>query len=206
VSTIGNVRNLAAELELGTAGTDPAQVVLSYDLGLLPPGNYRAVFKSNVGHCGAAAFVVAGETPPSPIATWHQLAFSTGDYTRPNIVGDLADPDGDGTPNITEYCLGTDPIHADTPAYKPTVELDAAGKPHLVILFRRASNTADAAASVRVSRDLKTWQDAGADVEFTIRSQDIDGTELVCACQKALLGQQGSWPFMRLQLATTAVP
>jgi hypothetical protein len=200
VLSVGSVLNCAAELEPGVAGTDPAQLVLTYNLGTLPPGNYRAVFKSNVGHCGATAFVVAGEQPPSPIATWQQITFANGDWSRPEIIADLADPDGDGNPNITEYCLGTDPMHGDAPEFRPTVERDANGQPHLVILFRRAIGTTDAQAIVKVSQDLRTWQSAGADVELTVRSQDVDGTELVCACQKAILGQAGSWPFMRLHL------
>ncbi len=200
VLTVGSVLNCSAELEPGIAGTDPAQLVLTYNLGPLPPGNYRAVFKSNVGHCGAATFIVAGEQPPSPIAAWQQIAFANGDWSRPEITADLADPDGDGHANITEYCLGTDPMHGDVPEFRPSVERDATGQPHLVILFRRAIGTTDAQATVKVSRDLRTWQSAGTDVEITVRSQDVDGTELVCACQKAILGQAGSWPFMRLDL------
>lgn len=205
VLTNGSVLNLVAELEPGTAGTDPTQTVITYELGNLPPGNYRAVFKSNVGHCGAAAFVVAGVEPPSPISTWQQLAFANGDWSRPEIIADIADPDGDGVPNITEYCLGTDPIRSDASPFQPTIERDAAGQPHLVILFRRVTNATDVIATVEVSKDLKSWQPAGADVEMIVRSQDIDGTEQVSATQKAVLGQPGSWPYMRLHLEKVIV-
>jgi hypothetical protein len=200
VLTAGQVLNLAAELETGISGTDPAQSILTFDLGPLPPGNYRTVFKSNVGHCGVAEFTVAGELPPSPIATWQQIAFAPGDWSRPEIVADLADPDGDGIANLTEYCLGTDPIRPDALQFQPTTERDFAGKPHLVILFRLVSGTTDATAIVEVSRNLRTWQPAGKDVEMAILKRDIDGTEQVCACQKSVLGEAGSWPFMRLHL------
>jgi hypothetical protein len=46
-----------------------------------------------------------------PRAVWRMAHF--GSTTNASVSGDLADPDGDGMPNIFEYAMATDPNQAD---------------------------------------------------------------------------------------------
>ncbi|CAN5408281.1 hypothetical protein BH23VER1_BH23VER1_01820 [soil metagenome] len=51
--------------------------------------------------------------PERPIDVWRAQHF--GFDADSSVAGDLADPDGDGIPNLTEYAMGTPPTVADAP-------------------------------------------------------------------------------------------
>lgn len=46
--------------------------------------------------------------------TWRARHFTTEELNRDDISGSLADPDGDGLPNLSEYALGGDPFQPDS--------------------------------------------------------------------------------------------
>ncbi|MCC5790855.1 MAG: S8 family serine peptidase [Opitutales bacterium] len=86
---------------------------------------------------------------PTPLEQWRIDNFGTDDPT--GIVADLADPDGDGIPNLLEYALGGDPLVAN-PAIRPTLVVDEG-----LTQFSFFRAVADLDYHVEYSFDLNSW-------------------------------------------------
>jgi len=63
-----------------------------------------------------------GGNNESTFAGWTETAFTAEERANQSVSGNLADPDGDGYPNIVEYALGLNP-KSDDPAniLQPTI-------------------------------------------------------------------------------------
>jgi autotransporter-associated beta strand protein len=83
-------------------------------------------------------------TPSPPEQLWVQSHFGA-NAGNPAIAGDLADPDGDGFPNIVEYALGTDP-NVPSAAAGPRVSI-LNGR--LTITFTRNTGATDVTYNVQ---------------------------------------------------------
>lgn len=81
--------------------------------------------------------------PPSPFATWQARHWPG--VSDPAVIGEEADPDADGRPNLWEYADGTDPRAADVPALPQLVaSVSAAGaESKLVLRMRRPTTSSD---------------------------------------------------------------
>ena len=100
------------------------------------------------------AEVVAGVTS---YADWQALHF--GPESDPAIVGDNADPDGDGLPNLLEYAFGLEPLAAGS-AGQPIIAVQPFGADnarHLTMTFTTPATVTDLALVPEASTDLKTW-------------------------------------------------
>ncbi len=90
---------------------------------------------------------------------WKSMFFEPADWGNPAIVGDDADPDGDGSDNLTENALGLDPTQPDASGL-PTIQMDAEG---LLFTYRRLKSATDIAYKVEVTTDLTAgWQSGAA--------------------------------------------
>jgi hypothetical protein len=79
------------------------------------------------------------------------------DATAPNR-GPLADADGDGFDNITEFLLGSHPSDAET---RPTFEVARQGQT-LEVTYQRRPALAGQAVTLQISTTLATWQAANS--------------------------------------------
>jgi fibronectin type 3 domain-containing protein len=84
---------------------------------------------------------------------WRLARFGT--IANIGIAADLADPDGDGVPNLVEYALGTNPASAQSVSL-PSVSLLTDPSPALQITFSRIADPA-LTYTVQGSGDLVTW-------------------------------------------------
>jgi hypothetical protein len=73
--------------------------------------------------------------------------------TDPAVIGETANPAGDGIPNFLRYALGIDPLKFTRPA--TTFRIDNSGRPTLD--FSRWSGATDVTYSVEASTDLMQW-------------------------------------------------
>ncbi len=93
----------------------------------------------------------------SELDTWKEKYF--GDETDPNIVGNLADPDGDGLSNLLEYALGLDPTQPDeepTPiAIEEFTDLDNETRRYLTLTYTKRLGDPSLAFKVLAGNSLK---------------------------------------------------
>ena len=71
-------------------------------------------------------------------AIWRLRHFTLAELENDSIAGDLADPDGDGVPNLLEYALAGDPRRSDTGSV-PTLTMNPSGA---VFQFQRQRDLA----------------------------------------------------------------
>ncbi|WP_269541338.1 right-handed parallel beta-helix repeat-containing protein [Cerasicoccus fimbriatus] len=105
------------------------------------------------------------------ITAWRNAEFPG----APAESGLLADPDGDGVPNIVEFALGLDPNHPDGAGV--SVREDAEGR--LEITFQRPQSSQGVGYSVEISSGLDAWLSGEPFVEIVEVINNGDGTEKV---------------------------
>lgn len=109
----------------------------------------------------AVEVLVLGTDPLNPDAGPREhwaMTLAGGDSALEAMLLDpLADPDGDGRPNLMEFALGLDPFD---PADAPLIEAGLDGE-HLVFTYARRAPAAGAAFTVEFSADLATWTAGG---------------------------------------------
>ncbi len=86
---------------------------------------------------------------------WRLRHFTLAELLDPAVSGDLADPDGDGLPNLIEMALYSDPRAPDT---EPVITRTA-GAESVTVRFTRASTLAHLNLLLELQRssDLETW-------------------------------------------------
>ncbi|MBN1670751.1 MAG: DUF11 domain-containing protein [Kiritimatiellae bacterium] len=132
------------------------------------------------------------------VRQWQQRHFSEAELLDPAISGDLADPDGDGLPNLLEYALNLDPRDGQpVRALTGRVRLlQEEGPPRngVTVTFRRRKAAGAVAYSIELCDELAAalWQPAGEHVrelgrhdldslteEVTVRVRQDDDTRPV---------------------------
>src|SRR5208283_3777975 len=90
-----------------------------------------------------------------PYLNWAYAHFGS-NATNPAIAGDLADPDGDGAPNLLEYALATDPnVPNSTRSLNGMVNNN-----HFQVQFHRNTAATDLTYTVQVTGTLGvSWTD-----------------------------------------------
>lgn len=87
----------------------------------------------------------------------------------------LADPDGDGLPNLIECALDLNPLASDFTTATPVSLTESTGQNYATLRHRRLRQLAGVSYVVESSGDLYTWNPA-QEISATLMS---DGTELV---------------------------
>ncbi len=144
-----------------TAGPLPEGLSLNPDTGLISgipstvgPTRVSMSASNNAGSGPTRTLAITVTDTPTliPIGLWRSDNFGAS-ALNPDIAGDLADPDGDGLPNLLEYATGSDPLLPGAPRWTVAIEngfltVTAAKNPH-------ATNVAWSADS---SSDLTAWE------------------------------------------------
>ena len=102
---------------------------------------------------GQYAVAVFGLLDPS--LNWKSFHFGA-NATNSAVSGDFADPDGDGSLNLLEYALGSDPMLAGG---NNSLAVAISGG-HLHVSFNRNNSATDLTYLVETSTDLATWSAA----------------------------------------------
>lgn len=86
---------------------------------------------------------------------WRQVVFGT--TSNSGVAADLADPDGDGLPNLLEYALYLDANRSQTTGMPTVTSTTTVTNGQLVMSFLR--QRAELTYTVQASDDLRTWSD-----------------------------------------------
>ena len=142
-----------------------------------------------------------GFTFASELAAWRYTQFTAEELADPaletSVWGHLADPDGDGMPNLLEYALGLAARFPDVSPLQVSIDPAAPGGPALKLGYTRPKRAAEAGLVYRVvwsdTLEAGSWSAAGV-VEEVV---DINATtETVTATKTA----DGERRFLRLEV------
>jgi len=129
---------------LATGISNPAYLDTTPASGL---SYYIVVATNEVGDGPGSAAVAA--TFQSPLELWRQVHFGVTQAT--GNAANLADPDGDGAPNLVEYALGSLPTSAGSlPGHRHAMINE-----RLTLTFNRVRS--DVTYLVEASSDLAAW-------------------------------------------------
>ena len=116
----------------------------------------------------------------SPSQLWQQNNFTASEQTNSAISGDLADPDGDGFPNLLEYAFNTNPRVTTTNGMPAFFTQPDTGTNYLATTFTRILYNTDISYFVDVSPDLYTWYTGPTNVvQYGSAVDNGDGSETV---------------------------
>ena len=137
--------------------------------------------------------------PSTGWQNWRSGHFTAAQLSDGAISGDLADPDGDGVPNLLEYALNLNPLVADRSGL-PTVSSVAEGSGYCVTLtYTKVKAATDLTYTVEVSGDLVNWN-SGSDYTADISMLDQGTTEQVTTRDLTTIGPDAPQRFARLRV------
>ncbi len=128
---------------------------------------------------------VPAEDEPVTLENWKRRWYSAKERSMGSaVVGNGADPDGDGMSNIEEYTIGRNPRKVDDTTVLGFGTMAAGSdkdrKFDAEVFFIRNKLAVDTRYLVETSTDLITWHSDGRHVTETVISENADGvTELV---------------------------
>ena len=114
---------------------------------------------------GPGNLVVTTGAPSTPVETWRNTHFGT--YNNSGDASDTADPDADGSVNLLERALGSNPLTGDTFG-RPVAH---SGAPGFSFTYNRSRAATDVTLVVEISSDMTTisWREAtSADGAITL--------------------------------------
>lgn len=141
---------------------------------------------SNDGNEGTFDIILTG-TGVVPFAAWKQSAFGA-NTANFEISGDLADPDGDGLPNLLEYALSTNPNTTNTNPFGQPVPVFLAPDhtPALRISFPYRTDATDVRYVLKRTSDWITWTEVyrndlgtGAITRSGVTSEENSSTQTI---------------------------
>ena len=139
---------------------------------------------------------------------WLNTNFTPAERDNPLISGPLADPDGDGRINRTEYAQGTSPRVANTADSPAGSIVHVGGTDYLTLSFRRNRAASDVIVIVEVSDTLATptpwspvWASNSADQTYRVSISDNgDGTDTIVVRDNTPATTARAHRFIRLNV------
>lgn len=123
-------------------------------------GNYPIQFTASDGKLADHKTPVITVTAGSLLNDWKNRYFPG--ITDPNIIGDNADPDGDGLTNLVEYALGLDPTNPNSDGSPDIITVDVGGQTYLALSYVGRTDDANLQFSVVAANSTTTpdadWQ------------------------------------------------
>jgi kumamolisin len=147
-----------------------------------------------IGSPGSDTVTIAA---PTPYQDWQLSHFGAAAYTA-STSGDLADPNGNGIPNILEYALGGNPTQAGSNPSPVPATVQVSGQTYLAITFTEISDPS-LTYTVQVSTDLVNWTSGGT----LYASTPVSGGTQVTYRDTVAIPQSGAANtsrFMRVQV------
>jgi hypothetical protein len=95
-----------------------------------------------------------------PLVAWQAGQFTLAELAEETISGLLADPEGDGVPNLFEYALGLNPWEPDAGGLPMGRLVEIGGEQYLSFEHRRLIGEHGLDYRVELSTDLEQWTDA----------------------------------------------
>ncbi len=172
-------------------------VTVNGSVNLAAIGTYTLTYRA-IDSAGnqASQIRTVNVTPPASVDAWKRLYF--GAQADPILSGDLADPDGDGIPNLLEYAFATDPTSIETNGPFPQ---SGVVEGRLTLVFPRNPSAADLTLTVQgADSPSGPWTDLASSISgnpFTplipnvLVGESTDSPPLVQISDTAAIGDAG---------------
>jgi hypothetical protein len=92
---------------------------------------------------------------PGTYADWEMQTFTSQQLANSSYEGPLADPDGDGVPNIVEFAVGSNPLVPDASLARMQAMPVASGQ--FAFQYRQRKNLGDVSTVIETSTNLVNW-------------------------------------------------
>ena len=117
----------------------------------------------------------------TPLEAWRLAKFTSAELMDSSVIGNDADPEGDGIKNLLEYALGLEPKSSEPSALLPGVYFEKIGGfDYLGLRYRRPLyGRPGLTYNVQVSSDLQTWSSGPTSTTEVTVLPNGDGTETV---------------------------
>ncbi|MDB6167568.1 MAG: hypothetical protein JWM88_432 [Verrucomicrobia bacterium] len=181
------------------SSSSPSEITYSYDAsGRLTRADYPSGASVQFFHDAASNVTRVATTGRSPIVDWRIAHGLPSDGSGPGA--DMADPAGDGLPNLAKYGLGMDPsikVSADCPVISRILEGGLAYR--ALTYFRPDPARTDVVLSVEVSTDGATWV-SGSGTTVAVGTTVNQAIAAVTVRDATPLSESGAARRMRLKI------
>ncbi|MGK0188433.1 MAG: hypothetical protein ACI9R3_004244 [Verrucomicrobiales bacterium] len=182
---------------------DIATAEHTYQIADLPGGFHIFKLAINDRPAGRAYFLVRRlDRNPIPFEDWLAgLLAGIHGHANHGLAEAFGDLDGDGTGDMEEFYLGTNPLSWDVPKIRPewVRRGDNNEAASLAIFFQRRRDVGSITAAVEASADLRQW-DGSQELFDQVSVTDLgNGLEEVVICLKDTIGES-PFRFLRLRM------
>ncbi|MDB6022779.1 MAG: hypothetical protein JWQ04_2636, partial [Pedosphaera sp.] len=125
---------------------------------LLITSSYDPSFPTNSRNVQVVELSFFERALPGTFEDWAVHQFNDTQLASPSISGAMADPDGDGVPNLAEFATGGNPLSADSSNFLLQQVPFAAGT--FVFSYRERANLGNVTRVVESSSNLLNWTQA----------------------------------------------
>jgi len=197
----------ASNMPLGMSLTDQnnGTALLEWNPTEKQVGTYSVTLKAFDGQASDTKVLKVTVTKGSPIDDWKKKYF--GDQTDPAVVGNLADPDGDGLSNLVEYALGLDPTKPDEePILMGVTKVtgtDNQTRTYLTLTYVRRTGDASLSFKVLAKDSLRAdgdWAEQTTLVPDVSQDSVPAGFERVMVRDSQAIEDGGQRRYMKLQV------
>ena len=112
-------------------------------------------------HPDYADMVFNGVTPGQ---AWKNTRFTSVELGNSQVCSDLADPDGDGLPNLLEYAFNRQPKQSEQSPAVSSSFASVSSTSYIYLSFPRNRNATDVVLSCECSTNLKSWNPVSAEI------------------------------------------
>ncbi len=144
---------------------------------------------------------VADYVVPTPYTNWQLAHFTAAELASPAISGDLADPDGDGIPNLLEYALNLDPRAARTTGLPTVGQTMLGGQQYLTLTYTQVMGATGITYLPQASGDLSTWNGGSGYTVAVSTTANADGATQTVVVRDAVPLSGATRRFLRLQVS-----
>lgn len=181
---------------LGKSVNQPSNTALSGLQGPIAPADALAALTTGSDHLP----VVADYTVGTPYNAWRGEHFTGAELADPAVSGDLADPDGDGVPNLLEYALDLDPHSANVQGQPTVGTLTLGQNSYLTLTYTRVTAATGLTYTPQVSGDLQTWNSDKGAVVAVSTANNADGLTQTVVVRDGIPISGGGPRFLRLRV------
>ncbi len=156
---------MAATSSLGISLHPP---VYATNAQLMIYSSYDPSFPTNSRNVQVVEVVFSERAQPNTFGDWELQTMTDAQLNNPAIGPAMADPDGDGAPNVLEFAMGGNPLTADRTNFMMQGSFLAGNQ--IAIQFHERNQLGNVVRQFESSTDLVNWTNAIPPTVHTVQN------------------------------------